>query len=390
VSATSEKLTVVAVQDPGRRADGIRDYTIRLVEELAGEGTFVPRLAFRLARGGWASPDVAHSMGSMGVPRQVHDADAVLVQYNPFWYGRRGFAPGLAAFLWNLRCRRRRPIISLMVHETYVDPRNLRWALMSTWQRAQLRALLAAADVSFCSIERWTRELRGLRPRRHVHHLPVGSNLPDMRLHREESRTALGLDQDTTVIACFGLRHPERLEDHTMGAVRAVARSGRAVVLLNLGNGPSEVRSIGGVTLRSPGYLEAKPLASLLAASDVFLAPYLDGVSTRRTTVMAALQHGIPVVGTWGPLTDRLLSQATDALALVPVGQADRFAAAAMRLANDAATRRRLGQAGRNLYVSEFDWPVIAKRLVRGLEPSVALSPYTSGLGGRGWKFQAR
>ena len=365
---SSGVLTIVAVEDPGRRADGIRDYTRRLVDELGREGTFQPRLIYRRPTGGWTGPARGRAMRSAGIPRDVRDADVVLVQYNPFWYGRRGFAPALPAFLWNLRRLRRRPVIGLMVHETFVNPRNLRWAVMGAWQRGQLHALLAAAEVRFCSIERWAEQLRHALPRRDVHHLPVGSNLPDMSHLREESRASLGVDGDTTVIACFGLRHPERLQDHTMGAANAIARAGRRVLLLNLGNGPCDVHFAGRVTVRSPGFLEEEPLAALLSSSDLFLAPYLDGVSTRRTTVMAALQHRIPVVGTSGYLTDRAFSDASSALALVPVGQADAFVAEASRLADDPDERRLRGDAGRRLYERQFDWPVITSRLVEQLQ----------------------
>ncbi len=347
------------------RADGIRDHTERLVEALRNEGTFQIRLVLRRPGGGWI-PRPEQSERSMGVPADVLAADLLLIQYNPFWYGQRGFAPSLPAFLWNLRLRRRRPIIGLMIHETFVDARNFRWALMGAWQRAQLLALHGATDVNFCSIERWVELLGAMPPHRPAHHLPVGSNLPDMRDHREETRVELGVNEDTSVIACFGLRHPERLEDHTLRAARAIAQTGRRVLLLNLGQGPREVHAMGRVTVQSPGFLEADALARLVAASDIFTAAHLDGVSTRRTTLMAALQHGIPVVGTSGRQTDQILLLARDALTLIPVDQPDAFSAAVSHLAADPLARGRLGEAGRRLYSNEFDWPVIATRLLAG------------------------
>ena len=358
-------LAIVAADHHMNRADGIRDHTERLVEALRHEGTFQIRLALRRPGRGWI-PRQGQPARSTGVPPDVLAADLVLVQYNPFWYGQRGFAPSLPAFLWNLRLRRRRPIIGLMIHETFVDARNFRWALMGAWQRAQLLALHAATDVNFCSIERWAELLGGMPPHRAAHHLPVGSNLPDMRDHREETRVELGVNEDTSVIACFGLRHPERLEDHTLRAARAIAQTGRRVLLLNLGQGPREVHAMGRVTVQSPGFLEAAALARLVAASDIFIAAHLDGVSTRRTTLMAALQHGIPVVGTSGRQTDQILSLARGALTLIPVDQPDAFGAAVAHLAGDPLARRRLGEAGRRLYTTEFDWPVIATRLLAG------------------------
>ena len=250
-----------------------------------------------------------------------------------------------------------------MIHETFVDARNFRWALMGAWQRAQLLALHGATDVSFCSIERWAELLGAMPPHRPAHHLPVGSNLPDMRDHREETRVELGVNEDTSVIACFGLRHPERLEGHTLQAAQAIAQTGRRVLLLNLGQGPREVHAMGRVTIQSPGFLEADALARLVAASDIFIAAHLDGVSTRRTTLMAALQHGIPVVGTSGRQTDQILSPTVPALSIELITLPFRRR---RRTAADPLARRRLGEAGRRLYTTEFDWPVIATRLLAG------------------------
>jgi glycosyltransferase involved in cell wall biosynthesis len=261
-----------------------------------------------------------------------------------------------------------------MVHETFVKAQNFRWALMGTWQRAQLLALQGAADIHFCSIELWADLLRSMPARRLVQHLPVGSNLPDMRHRRESSRAALGADEVTTVIACFDLWHPERLAKLVLQASEAVARSGRPVLLLNLGQGPPESAVIGGVSIRSPGFLEAEALASRLAASDLFIAAHEEGVSTRRTTMMAALQHAVPVLGTFGPHTDLVLMTQRDALRLVPAGEADAFVDEAVRLAADPAARRNTGLAGRRLYEAEFDWPVITRRMLTGFAQAAEMT----------------
>ena len=54
---------------------------------------------------------------------------------------------------------RRGPTLALMVHETYVDMKNVRWALMGAWQRLQLAALRQLTDLQFCSTESWMRRL---------------------------------------------------------------------------------------------------------------------------------------------------------------------------------------------------------------------------------------
>ncbi|HSX23155.1 MAG TPA: glycosyltransferase, partial [Gaiellaceae bacterium] len=122
---------------------------------------------------------------------------------------------------------------------------------------------------------------------------------------------------------------------------------------------------------RTPGFLEPAELVRWLSATDVFLAPFTDGVSTRRTTVMAALQQSLAVVGTDGFLTDDILRNATNAMRLVPAGDSDSFVNAVVELSKRPESRVALGGAGSALYRAEFDWPVAARRVlsVLGITP---------------------
>jgi glycosyltransferase involved in cell wall biosynthesis len=366
VSAPRRRIRTIAVVIAVRpsQADGIRDHTERLVESLRRGGATVHVLA-RPARP-WT---LRLLRTDPGTGLALRDLDAVVVQYNPFWYGRRGFAPGLPLTLLGLRLRARRATLALLVHENYIDVRDWRTALMGSWQWLQLLGLQAISHVGFGTITRWTECLRRSWPLRPAHHLPVGSNFPDGRAGRAAGRDRVGADDAALVLAVFGLSHPGRLEDHIVAAARAVAGTGRRVILVNLGSGAAGREPIAdGVEVLSPGYVEPDEVTELLAATDLFLAAYADGVSTRRGTVMAALQHGLPVVGTEGHLTDTVLREARDALRLTPVGDPEQFAAAVKALAEDPAERRRLGDAGRRLYEEHFDWPRISDRLVTLME----------------------
>lgn len=357
-------LAVVAAHRQAQ-ADGIRDYTEQLVDRLRARGDRPVRL-FSRKPGPWTMRIApADGIGDAGLQR----AAVLVLQYNPFSHGRRGFAPGLAVAMLRLRCRSSRPIIGLMVHETFVDAKNWRWWLMRTWQRLQLRALQLAADVVFCTIERWSEDLRRSWPPAAVHHLPVASNMPDRRQARAQGRAQLEVPAHGLVLCTFGLDHAGRLTEHIVDAAAAVAREGRSVVLLSLGTGrPRREPVAPGVMLVAPGFLPDEQAALLLAGADLFLAAFEDGVSTRRTTMMAALQHEIAVVGTDGHLTDELLRHSTAALRLVAVGDHAGFVAAVCALAASDGDRRALAARGRRLYDEHFDWPVLVAGLLDGLE----------------------
>lgn len=347
--------------DRGRDVDGIRDHTAKLAAELARRSVAVSELRLPTAAASATWAPLASRLEALD------PAAVVVLQYSPFCYGNRGFAPWLPADLLRLRARPDRPRVAMMIHEPYVPMDSWRSTAMGLWQRLQLGLLRLAADTVFASIEPWARKFSARLPHRPAHHLPVGSNFPDARAERERSRRRIAACPDTLVLGCLGRNHPGWLGGHVVAAANRIARSGRPLVLLNLG---AEAASPAGldpaVRVERPGHLEAEDFAALLAAADLFLAPTADGVSTRRGSTMAALQHAVPVLATTGPLTDSVL-RGTPALRLAPVGDRDAYARAAAELAADPLRRRTVGGAGRDLYEREFDWPVIGRKLIAGL-----------------------
>jgi glycosyltransferase involved in cell wall biosynthesis len=354
-AATLEPSVLILCNRSAGRVDAIRDASAQLARALRAEGARAA-VSQRTAGAGWPG---GNGSGSEGW-------DVVLLQYNPFLYGRWGFAPWLVLHLWRLRLRRGRRVIALMVHEPYVPMTGWRWMLMGLWQRTQLALLRAASDVVFASIEVWTEHLHRLWPARPTAHLPVGSNLPDRRDRRVASRHLLQAGEDELVLATLSSGHPSHELDLVQAALAALAERGRRVLFLVLGAGAAVPERVPpGVRVVRPGELSADDLAASLAAADLFMAPLVDGVSTRRTTAMAALQHGLPVVATDGPLTDDLFRKTPHAIHLVPAGRPALFAAEVVRLAERPAERASLGSAAEVLYRSCLDWPVSARRLLQ-------------------------
>lgn len=339
--------------------DAIRDQTLLLADALGRDGIDV-EVRMRRGDGTWVTRDG-------GTLRRLDDdldgVAALVLAYQPFLYGRWGFSPWLPLALLRLRRRRDRPLVALYVHERPVPPRNWRWLLMGTWQRAELRGIQRSTDLALVTIPAWRRSLQRRLAEKAVH-VPVGSSLPDLEVVRTTHASTL-------VLTLFGTAQPVRRLDHAVGAANAVAATGRAVTILHLGAGATPLSGLDErIDVQTPGELALDELARRLAETDVFLAPFTDGVSTRRTTVMAALQQGLAVVGTDGFLTDDVLRTATTALRLVPAGDGNSFAAAVLELCQDPARREAMGRAAAALYRAEFDWPVAARRVVTALESS--------------------
>jgi glycosyltransferase involved in cell wall biosynthesis len=339
-------------RDRGAPVDGVRDYSRELNDALAANDADASLVLISGKR----------------LPRKLAHADAVVVEYSPFAYGRWGFAPWLPRGLRQLRRDTPRPIVAVMVHEPFMPLSGLRAAVMGAWQRLQLRAVRRAADVTFVSIEPWVGKVRHWGPKGPIHHVPVGSSLPDMRHDGDLARAELGIDERAVVLAAFSTGHPSHLTGHVAASAIGLHEAGHSVVVLNLGAGAAPLKGLPeSIRVETPGRLEPAAVARLLAAADLFVAPFVDGVSTRRTSFMAALQHALPVVATDGKLTDDLLHREHDAFRLAPVKDQRRFAAAVVDLAGQPAERERLAHEARGLYERRFAWSVIAAQVERHL-----------------------
>jgi glycosyltransferase involved in cell wall biosynthesis len=132
-------------------------------------------------------------------------------------------------------------------------------------------------------------------------------------------------------------------------------------VLLLLGNGSETYRDRlrlqhphWAARFHSAGYVPGSLLAEHIAACDLFLQPYPDGITARRTTAMACLSQGRPVVTTHGTSTESLWAT-SDAVALVAVRDPMECVATVTALIEDPESRRTLGARGHELYVQTFD-----------------------------------
>ena len=323
--------------------DAIAEHSRRLVAALAGAG-----LAAQYVDDGLAS-----------ARRRVAGPPWVLLQYNPFSFGHWGVAPGLIGDA--LLLRRAGALFALFVHEPWSDRYDWRSTLMSAYQRVQLRALLRAADVVMA-----TTEGRAQMLRRDALHVPVGTNITPVDTTASAARARLGISSEL-VVALFGTGHPSRALGDAEVAIDALAERGGvgSVRVLNLGRGAPPLAVRAGVKVDTPGQLDAAELSWRLSASDVLLLPFTDGVSTRRTTLMAGFAHGVPIVASRGADTDELLIRHPDALVLTPPGGG--FARAVADLTADRSRLHAVGAAGRRLYDSHFDWPITARRVASAL-----------------------
>jgi glycosyltransferase involved in cell wall biosynthesis len=348
---------------------GVADYTRSLARGLALAGEEVHVWAPLAGDGLATDPGVTlhplpRGFGPLGLPGFVRDFRRqpaplrVLVQYVPQAFGMRGM--NLPFCLWLAALRDAQ--VWVMFHEVVVPwhpwVRPHLFAL-SVATRAMATLLLARADRIFLSIPGWEPMLRPLAPRwPEAAWLPIPSNLPtDVPAGAAAAvRTRLPLREGATLIGHFST-YGRLVAPPLKQEIVPVLRTDPRRFLLLMGRGGPEFarelraeRAIAGQVLAT-GDLAAPDVAAHLAACDVLVQPYVDGVSTRRTSVMAGLALGVPIATNDGWLTEPVWRE-SGAVALADSTAS--LAAAVEGLLADPGGTTTLGARGRNLYRDRF------------------------------------
>lgn len=360
--------------------DGIGDYTWWLAGALAKETGQEIRVITRkgdyLSQAGVKVEEAfgRENLNSVNeLPIRLEDGWLVF-QYNPFSWGRRGWCPAVPEALRKLKEVHPKVRLAVMFHETTVPRWPWRFAIMRRWQRPLFRKMCGLADVAFASSERYVRQIEKIGYSGRVMHLPVGSNLARSQLTQEVARRELGLPEDAVLVGVFGSAHESRLLDWIGGAFAKIKeRFSNAKVLYVGPHGEIIANAVGDrARVIDMGVQSAERAGLCLSAMDVLLAPFSDGISTRRGSAIAAFQNGVPVATTITKWTDSVFREkAPEALLLSAGESAEAFARDTVEWASfltESSKRERYRDEIRKFHDEVFSWSLIARRLLEGLK----------------------
>lgn len=331
------------------RCGGVGDYTALVAGGLmaAGDRVTVWHPGVLPDRFGAGSRDAIASA-------LARDPGILLVQYVPTALGLRGMNIPLCQ--WLARRAQTGTDVRVMFHEPFFY-----FGLHRPWrnvlalvQRRMAAVLLRSAKRVYYSTESWRRLLEPYGSPCSVDVLPIPATIPVVVPGETVASFKTRYDGDP-LIGHFGT-----YGDHVAGELAEIVplllqRLPRARVLLaGRGAEPFVQRLDHGARARINvlGEQDGLSIAAALRACDVLVQPFPDGVTTRRTSIMAALSSARPVVTTRGALTEAVWDG--EGVAIAPAGQPVRFVDEVARLAGDASRRQALGSAGRRLYDEHF------------------------------------
>jgi glycosyltransferase involved in cell wall biosynthesis len=243
---------------------------------------------------------------------------------------------------------------------------------------------------------------RPLRPLRvaslpHLTLIPLGSNVepqPPDDFDRAAWRNKYQADENTLLLAYFGFLNESKGGEELIESLALLRQQGLAARLLLIGGevghaDPTnrayaqkvqaliEQHGLADFVHRT-GYTDLPTVSANLLAADVVVMPYRDGVSFRRTTLIAALRHGCPVVSTTPTdLASVLEIHPGENMLLVPPRDAAALAQAIASLAGNTVLRQKLALGSKKLG-DLFEWNKIAEDTA-GLYRAITQKELTGG-----------
>lgn len=287
----------------------------------------------------------------------------LLVQWVPHGFGYNAMNVAFCAWLWARR-RLAGDEVFLMVHEAYVVfGGSWKQHAVALAHRVMSVILLQAADRVWVGTPAWADRLRPYRLFRplSLDWLPVPNNIPRVRDPEGADHTrGRYVRSGGKLVGHFGTygRLIAPLLDELLPAL---LRGHPEIRLLLLGRGGADYLAefagrhpeLAGQVV-APDGLGDRELSLHLAACDLHVQPYPEGVNTRRGSAMAVLGHGRPMVTTEGEYTESVWRERSAAVLVPRVGM-EALAHACHAVLADDSELERLAVAAERLYAEKFD-----------------------------------
>lgn len=371
--------------------DGVADYVRRLAEELRSADPATDVVIAARADDGpapaeavavtpdWSLRNVRHAARAL----DALEADLVHVQWAPSAYRWSGAVGRLPALL-------RTPVVTTL-HEyggwswpAWV-PQRL-WPVLERGGRVDRESGLLGprSRALLVTNEGHARVVRD-RLHREPTLVPLGPNVPGPGPDaagardrvRQHVRGRLGLAEGVPLLVFFGFVHPVKGVRELIDATALLRDVGVEVHVEVAGGFASlalpgeEARSFRaeveqriadrGVRdrVRLTGWVDGAEVSELLSAADAVVLPFTAGVTTKSGSLLAALEHGAPVLATVANVRDPALVDGVSVIDVAARRDPAAIADAIRRRLDDPALAAAVARGGQEL-AARRSWPTIA------------------------------
>lgn len=344
--------------------DAVEEYCRYLGEALRVQG-----ISLAIERVAWAERGWRRALRSLRRRAKAWRGMWVLVQYTALAWSRQGFPRRLSRVLQVLKAAGAR--VGVVYHD--VEPFAGTRLIDRLRRRTQLRVMTEAMNLSDVAVFTVPMEkLSWMRPQyTHSVFIPVGANFPTTG----EAVSRRGISSgDKLSIGVFGVtggRALRREIDEIAEAVRFAASTVKNLRLIVLGRNSKEAEGelrerLDGtsVELEVLGVLASEEVVRNLSRCDVLL--FVRGqISTRRSSAIAGIACGLPVIACEGPETAPPITEA--GVAFYSPQKKNDLGKVLLHVLQDEHHRASLAQRSWIAQQRHFSWTAIATRYVEFL-----------------------
>lgn len=309
--------------------------------------------------------------------------DCVHIQYSPNFYGSLSFAVNLLP--WLLLGTNCRTVVTF--HEIY-SPKlsGFRNRILSIVDYCKDTVLLLGASTAILTVPSRTLRLGMVFPwlKSRLHTIPVGTGVqvepmePD---ERTRQRAHLGVGEEELLLGSFGSMHVDRRYETLIRVLHGLKARLPKLRLAFLGAYREDhpyyqdlKKLIAENGLESyiawTGYGTEQEISRWLSALDVYVMSDRRGASDRKSSLITAIAHGLPVISTFGMDTPPEFFS-SESLVLVAVDDEQALSRHIEAFAQDTERRARFGSGAHRLFEANYAWGAIARKTIEAYDAGV-------------------
>lgn len=289
--------------------------------------------------------------------------NCILIQFDPRYYSDN-FHSKLPSFLEKRKKHGDKVWViiheMISIRETKLSFKNLKKYIT---QKKLLKSMLKHCDYAFLSSNNWLPKLKkyAANTSLSIEILPVPSNVPYVNSELKSNNLKKAFAQNATkIIGTFGTFNDPQLLNKLEKVIPEVLADNPQLAWLFLGRHSDEFvqkmkKKYKHVSqqLKTAGELNTAALSAHIQACDIMFQPYPSGVSTRRSSIMAAMLHHKAIVTTFGKLTEPIWHN-SKAIEMKPWSDTASLIKSLKGLLDDKERRLFLEQSAGALYESNF------------------------------------
>jgi len=297
--------------------------------------------------------------------------DQLFLQYVPHLYGRAGINLGVMILLLYLKVFTKIKI-EIMYHELFYPIQfNPKALILHFIHQKMLFISILAGNQYFCSCHKVKSilERQFFFRKKRMSLLPISSTVDNPSLNNteiENLRLDLGIKSDDLVIGSLGNFHPSKNYPLIFEVLAQLERQNkRSFKFIFVGVTKNEILQNINESLHylldkiilAQGKLDDYQVRLNMELMDIFIGYFSDGVSLRRSSIIAAMQSGLRVVTTKSKWTDTFFENILE-FYLLPVDQ-DNFKIQSMRILTQLSKKNKAEtESVRWFYQNHLDWKV--------------------------------